>query len=1023
LFPGHSRGGRGLKIIQSTVDLNPLRLGQPEPFGVFGDRVPKILNQLDPLHNRERAQLRNRFHQTFLLSAPPKDKESIPLSPLQGDCPTPLLRLRITFIVPPGSICPVGILPRPVWPRIFRALRPLPLVAFAVVCFGKPVRAAETTSPAPPLPALATNALDWWSLRPIRMPAVPFPAEPTHRERIRTPIDAFIFSRLEKDGLHASPEADRRTLMRRVHFDLTGLPPDPAEVDQFVNDPAPDAYEQLVDRLLASPRYGERWARHWLDVARYGETHGYDKDQPRPNAWPYRDYVVRSLNTDKPYGRFVEEQVAGDVLWPGTEDGITALGFISAGPWDLIGHAEVPETKIDGQIARALDRDDMVANVLNTFCSVTVQCARCHDHKFDPISATDYYRLTAVFAALDRADRKYDPDPGVAARRRELDQRRIPLEKEVAQMDRDFAARGGPAFAVLDRLASLPIKGKASLQPENGWHSGIDASPDAVKWVQVDLGESIGIRRVVTAACTDDFNGIGDGFGFPARYRIETSDDPQFRSGVVTVASMEKQDVANPGIQPVSVQVPTGVAGRYVRWTATRLAKRSNDWIFALAEVQVLDADGVNRALGQPVTSLDSVEAPARWTRVNLTDGWYPGLRSLATADLIAAARAERDRLGRRLDPALVARRGEAQAKLEIVRRETALLPAQRVVYAGTIHHGSGAFRGTGADGGKPREIHVLSRGDVRKPGLVATPGTLRFLDRRGDFELPAGHGEGERRAALAHWLTDPAHPLTWRSIVNRTWQYHFGRGLVDSPNDFGRMGQAPSHPELLEWLAATFRDGDQSLKALHRLLVTSSTYRQASADNPAAAAIDADNRLLWRGQRRKLEAEAVRDSLLWVAGKLDLAVGGPSFQDFKVERPEHSPHYEYRLADPDDPRTHRRSIYRFLVRSQPQPFMATLDCADPSMSVDKRNETLNALQALALMNNRLTVAMARQFAARLERISQDPAQQVEMGFRLALARKPSAAEAGELLRYRQEQGLSSTCRVLLNLNEFTFID
>ncbi len=923
----------------------------------------------------------------------------------------------------PSSIRPVGILPRPVWPRILRTLRPLTLLALAIAGPGMPIYAAEATSTAQTAPVLGASALDWWSLRPVRMPAVPVPADPHHRERIRTPVDAFIFSRLEREGLHASPEADRRTLMRRLHFDLVGLPPDPAEVDRFLADPAPDAYEHLVDRLLASPQYGERWARHWLDVARYGETHGYDKDQPRMNAWPYRDYVIRSLNTDKPYGRFVEEQVAGDVLWPGTEDGTTALGFIAAGPWDLIGHAEVPETKTDGQIARALDRDDMVANVLNTFCSVTVQCARCHDHKFDPISATDYYRLTAVFAALDRADRKYDPDPAVAARRQELDQRRIPLEKEVAQLNRDLAARGGPAFTVLDRLAGLSGTGKAPLQPESGWHSGIDASQETVKWVQVDLGESVGIRRVVTAACTDDFNGIGDGFGFPVRYRIEASEDPEFRSGVMTVVSKESQDVPNPGVEPVAVTVPTGIGARYVRWTATRLAKRSNDWIFALAEVQVFDADGVNRALGQPVTSLDSVEAPVRWGRVNLADGWYPGLRTMATAEVVKQVRTERDRIALRLDPTLVGRRGEAQTKLEVVRGEAARLPAQRVVYSGTIHHGSGAFRGTGPDGGKPREIHVLSRGDVRKPGPVATPGTLRFLDRQGDFELPAGHGEGERRAALAHWLTDPAHPLTWRSIVNRTWQYHFGRGLVDSPNDFGRMGQAPSHPELLEWLAATFRDGDQSLKALHRLLVTSSTYRQASTDQPAAAAIDADNRLLWRGQRRKLEAEAVRDSLLWVAGKLDLAVGGPSFQDFKVERPEHSPHYEYRLADPDDPRTHRRSIYRFLVRSQPQPFMATLDCADPSMSVDKRNETLNALQALALMNNRLTVAMARQFAARLERLSPDPAQQVEIGFRLTFARNPSPPEAEALLAYRREQGLPSTCRVLLNLNEFTFID
>ena len=259
---------------------------------------------------------------------------------------------------------------------------------------------------------LKADPNDWWSLRPIVRPAVPDPG-PEGARWVRTPIDAFVYAALKAKGLSPSPEADRRTLIRRVSFDLTGLPPTPEEVEAFLADPAPDAYERLVDRLLASPRYGERWGRHWLDVARYGDTHGYDKDKPRPNAWPYRDYVIRAFNEDKPYGRFVREQVAGDVLFPGTRDGVEALGFISAGPWDFIGHAEVPESKLDGQIARLLDRDDMVANTMNTFVSMTVQCARCHDHKFDPVTQEDYYSLHAVFAALDRADRPYDLDPEV----------------------------------------------------------------------------------------------------------------------------------------------------------------------------------------------------------------------------------------------------------------------------------------------------------------------------------------------------------------------------------------------------------------------------------------------------------------------------------------------------------------------------------------------------------------------------------------------------------------------------------
>jgi mono/diheme cytochrome c family protein len=637
---------------------------------------------------------------------------------------------------------------------------------------------------------------DWWSFKPIVRPRIPAGTSPAARNA----IDAFVQAKLREKGLLPSPQADRRTLIRRLYFDLIGLPPTPEEIDAFSKDPDPLAYEKLVDRLLASPHYGERWARHWLDVVHYGDTHGYDKDKPRPNAWPYRDYVVRALNADKPYARFAQEQIAGDVLFPDTIDGITATGFIAAGPWDFIGHAEVAESKIDGQIARLLDRDDMVSNTFNTFLSLTVQCARCHNHKFDPVTQTDYYRLQAVFAALDRADRSFDADPAVARQRKALEARK----KE--------AAANSPALAELNR--------------------------------------------------------------------------------------------------------------------------------------------------------------------------------------------------------------------------ELAKLPAPQFVYAGMVYHGSGAFSGSG---GKPRPIQLLQRGDVRTPGPEVTPGTVPLLPNDdGSLHLPAEPSEGQRRAALARWITDPRQPLTWRSIVNRVWQYHFGRALVDSPNDFGHMGQMPSHPELLDWLAAEFRDTGGSLKSLHRLIVTSATYRQTSTiadsglriadskDNPQSAIrnrqlVDANNVFLWRMSRRKLEAEAVRDSVLAVAGKLNPRMGGPGFQDFVIEKPEHSPHYQYDLHDPESPSTHRRSIYRFIVRSQPQPFMTTLDCADPSMSVDKRNETLTALQALALLNNRFMLTMSGHLATR--------AGDVRTAFRLAVGREPTPSEARELAEYANKHELANACRVILNLNEFVFVD
>jgi cytochrome c553 len=659
--------------------------------------------------------------------------------------------------------------------------------------------------------SVLAEAAPWWSLRPLTRPRLP--ELPSSGASAANPIDVFVLAKLQEQGLTPNPPADRRTLARRLSFDLIGLPPSPEEIEAFVGDPSPEAYEKLVDRLLASPHHGERWARHWLDVVRYADSHGYDKDQPRPHAWPYRDYVIRAFNSDKPFARFVQEQVAGDVLYPGTVDGIEALGFLAAGPWDLIGHVEVPESKIDGKVARHLDRDDFVSNTINTFVALTVHCAQCHDHKFDPITQEDYYRLQAVFAAIDRADRVYDADPDTAARR--------------------------------------------------------------AQW---------------EAALRD------------ARRRI------------------------------------------------AELADQTS----AEAKVELA--------------------------------GWEERAR---------------------------------QAESELAR-----LPERRqTVYIGTVHTGRGNFTGTGASGGKPRPIHVLWRGDVTRPGKEVGPGAIPSVPPGvAAFSLPPEHTEGQRRAALAAWLTDPDNPLPWRVMANRIWQYHFGRGLVDTPNDFGRMGSLPSHPELLDYLACELRQ-HQSLKRLHRLIVTSETYKRSSAHHQDNASRDADNRYLWRQNRRKLEAEAVRDALLCVAGKLDRSMGGPAFRDFVIERPEHSPHYQYHLHDPEDRSAYRRTVYRFAVRSKPQPFLAALDCADPSLAVDRRNETLTPQQALALWNNSLVLVMSRHFAARVEQEAASDADRVAVAFRLALGRSPTPAETDALARYAQQHGWANTCRIILNLSEFLFVD
>jgi mono/diheme cytochrome c family protein len=863
---------------------------------------------------------------------------------------------------------------------------------------------------------------DWWSLRPLRRPALP---ELTAEDAAwaRNPLDRFVVARLRAEGLGPSAEADRRTLIRRLSFDLAGLPPTPEEVAAFLADDDPRAYDKLVDRLLDSPSYGERWARHWLDVVHYGDTHGYDKDKIRPHAYPYRDYVIRALNEDKPYTRFVEEQLAGDALYPFTRDGIEALGFLAAGPWDYVGHAELPEGKLDGDIARLLDRDDMVSTAMNVFVSATAQCARCHNHKFDPITTEHYYGLQSVFAAIDRADRPYDADPATAARRGELTRDIAEHEAAHAEAERAVRTAAGPRLAAIDaRLAELARSSAGAPRPEFGYHSAIEPRAEVVKWVQVELKAATELAQVMLVGCHDDFNGIGAGFGFPLRYKIEGASDADFTRDVATIADRTAADVPNPGIAPQRFDAQ-GIKAKYIRVTATRLAPRMNDYIFALAELIALTADGENVALGGAVTAADTIEAPVRWGKKNLTDGIFRGSSDVEGQAEQLRLQTERDALLKRsLSPELAQRRAAAESALAAAREALAALPPQQKIYCGTVHTGSGAFRGTGPSG-KPREIHVLARGDVRSRVKPATPGAPPFLpDRPWAFALPHDHPEQARRAALAKWIVDPAHPLTWRSIVNRVWLYHFGRGIVDSPNDFGRMGELPTHPELLDWLAVEFRDGRQSLKDLHRLIVTSATYRQSSTGNDAAERIDAGNQFYWRQNRRRLEAEAIHDATLAVAGKLDRTMYGPGFRPFGF-RDDHSPEYKYHEHDPDDPRALRRSIYRFIVRSVPDPLMETLDCADPSSVVAKRNETLTPLQALALLNNKLMVRMSEHFAARAEKLGTTDEERVAAAFQLALARAPDAAEQATLAALARRHGLASACRVIFNSNEFVFVD
>ncbi|MDP4940155.1 MAG: DUF1549 domain-containing protein, partial [Verrucomicrobiales bacterium] len=486
------------------------------------------------------------------------------------------------------------------------------------IAAGAPWPAERTLAYNPP------RDLDWWSLRPIKEGLVD---ESTLSGR--NPVDYFIEKRLAERGLKPVAAATPAVLIRRLSYDLTGLPPSPEEIAAFeaesIQNPK-SAIRHLTDRLLASPAFGEKFAQHWLDLARYAETHGYDKDKPRTNAWPYRDYVIGSFNEDKSFSRFVEEQVAGDILFPGDPDGVVALGFLAAGPWDFIGHWEVGEGKLDGRIAKHLDRDEMISATFNAFQSTTVQCAQCHHHKFDPIRMEDYYRLHAVFAAVDRADRVYAGLPPEREKARlELTSRINTLKNEKSKLEGDFKKLVAEKASGVDRrIEELKTQhGSDELKPQYGFHSQITKKNDEEKWVQLDLGQSAPVAEIRLRPAYDDFAGIGGGFGFPLRYRVEVSDEAEFKSGVVIVHDATGHDQANPRTAPITI--PTADrAFRFVRLTATKLAERKDDYMLALAEFEVIAAaDAINLAKAATVTSKDSIESGERWRKTNLVDGIY----------------------------------------------------------------------------------------------------------------------------------------------------------------------------------------------------------------------------------------------------------------------------------------------------------------------------------------------------------------------------------------------------------------
>lgn len=801
-----------------------------------------------------------------------------------------------------------------------------------------------------------------WSFQPLKNTA---PPDVMTNEWCRTPIDRFIVAALHDKHLVPSPEADRLALLRRLSYGLRGLPPTPEEAVEFVADTAPDAWERLVDRWLDDPHYGERWARHWLDVVRFAESNGFEMNQLRPNAWPYRDYVIRAFNEDLPYTRFVTDQLAGDTI--GVDE---ATGFLVGGSWDQV---KSPDPVLTMQ-QRADELHDVVSTTGSAFLGLTVGCARCHNHKFDPITQVDYHAMKAVFAGVQHGERPMRR-PNEAERSRRLSD----VRAELAEIDARAAQREPIADTGSNKTAALR---RTVVTRDTNIERFL---PREAKFVRMVIEET----NNQSQPCIDELE-------------VFTAEDVPRNVALATNGGTVAASSTLPGY-PIH-QLKHLNDGKY-----------GNSWSWISNEP---GRGTVTVTLPQP-ERIDRIV----WSRDRGDGGMRFGDR-IATRyrcdvsldgehwDVVATS-ADRVPFGQEVSPLLSV--GAANpAELEMIQRdaarkaalqkELAEVTASPMVYAGRFV--------------APEPIQRLHRGDPTQPRELITPsGITAFGDR---WQLPADASDSERRQALAKWITDPKHPLTARVIVNRLWQHHFSRGLVDTPSDFGLNGAKPTHPELLDWLAAELIRNHGSLKSIQRLIVTSAVYRQSSAALTDALTIDADARFLWRFPPQRLEAEPLRDAILAVSGNLDDRMGGPGFDLF-----ESNGNYVkvYQSRRSFGPAEWRRMVYQAKPRMQLDDTFGQFDCPDAGQIAPKRTTSTTALQALNLLNSPFLLQQSERLAQRIQQETGDDShKQVTRLFELLFLRSPQDAETADAIELIQTHGLAALCRALLNANEFLYV-
>jgi hypothetical protein len=788
---------------------------------------------------------------------------------------------------------------------------------------------------------------EWWSFNAPVRPAVPVNGN-DH------PIDSFVVKQLDLAGLALSAEADRHTLVRRLFLVMLGVPPSPGEVAAFVNDQSTTerAWEPLIDRVLADSRYGERWAQHWLDVIRWAETVGFETNAPRPNAWRYRDWVIESLNADKPYDRFVFEQIAGD-----TVAADAALGFLVAGPANLDGQIGRDEEAM--RQARQDELDEVIRTVSQAFLGLTVACARCHDHKFDPISAKDYYAMQAIFAGLRYGDRRLrgpENDAWTA---------KIPaIQAKLSKLERDLEA----------------YRQKHGLRPP-------------FKSVQEETFDPISAKSVrMRIAATRDLSSA-------SLYEFEiwsespvTTNVALASNGAIAAASsfaLENQtrhsDCLNDGSVDKRQAFP---------W---RAAKGGPAWVkIDLAEPVAINRIVWHEGYSMPADYVIEVLPPDsdKWMEVAHTRDRLP-----RSEDTRPVGQMKLDGLNEKEMKHLVSQ----FAAIRSARAELAKVSAGPQVYAASFSE-------------QPAPTSLLHRGDPMQRKEVVAPAVPAVL---GNVELKAEAPENQRRLALARHLTDPNHPLTARVLVNRVWQHHFGTGLVGTPSDFGKMGGKPSHPELLDWLAVEFVQNGWSLKELHRSILTSKTFRQSSRPKTEALKIDSGARLLWRFPPRRVEAEVIRDSILVASEKLNAKAGGVGF-DFFAQQGGLSDYTSHETFKEDG---WRRMVYARKIRMQAVDIFGAFDCPDAGQMKPIRTRSITPVQSLSLMNSPFATRQAGFFAERVRADAGEslPAQ-IGHAIQIAFSRPATKVEVDALTALGRVHGLEQVCRVLLNTSEFIFL-